>query len=257
MAFRLLTLNIQNGQPWSDATPDEPTIDLEGVGDFLLSQNADVICLQEVEKGYDGGLQLEPPPHYGMLRSLLNNYDSVFGYPLKNESEIPFGLGLAIFSRTKLSGFARTDLPAAPLDFDFSGKKRHASCRLLISATTEIDGSPITILNTHLQAFFMIDSSSDKHPEQRNIVESILREQAGPAILAGDMNAAPGETIVEQFGSTGFQAVQTSEPTWKRKPFVVDHIFHNPLLKCINRHVVPTNVSDHHALVADFEFAQA
>jgi endonuclease/exonuclease/phosphatase (EEP) superfamily protein YafD len=71
------------------------------------------------------------------------------------------------------------------------------------------------------------------------------------------MNAAPGETIVEQFGSTGFQAVQTSEPTWKRKPFVVDHIFHNPLLKCINRHVVPTNVSDHHALVADFEFAQA
>ena len=255
MAFRLLTLNIQNGQPWNDSAPDEPCVDLDGVGHFLLSQNADVICLQEVERGFDGGLQLEPPPHYGMLRSLLPNYDSVFGYPRKNDLEIPFGIGLAIFSRTSLTDFSRTDLPAAPLEFEFAEKKRHASCRLLISAKTIIDGFPLNILNTHLQAFFMIKSSSDKYPEQRNILETKLREQPDAAILAGDMNTAPGETLVQQFAAAGFESVQTSLPTWKRKPYVVDHIFHNRRLTCVDRRVVHTDVSDHHALVADFEFA--
>ncbi len=257
MGFRLLTLNIQNGQPWCEANPDDPRIDLEAVGDFLVSQDADVICLQEVERGFDGGLQLDPPPHYETLRSMLPGYDSVFGYPLKNDLEIPFGLGLAIFSRTKLEGFERVDLPAAPLSFEFAGKTRHASSRLLISAKTIIDGESIHILNTHLQAFFMINASSNDHPEQRNIVEASLRALRGPALLAGDMNTAPGETLVEQFAAAGFDSVQSTVPTWRRRPYVVDHIFHNNRLSCLDRRVVRTAVSDHHALVADFEFARA
>ncbi len=256
MSFRFLTFNIQNGQPWSDE-PTKPVVDLEGVCEFLASQDADIICLQEVERGFDGGLQLEPPPHYGMLRSLLPNYDSVFGYPMRNELEIPFGLGLAIFSRTTLTGFARTDLPAAPITFEFEGKTRNASRRLLISAKTMIEGSPINILNTHLQAFFMIKSSSNEHLDQRNLVELKLREQAGASILAGDMNSAPAETLVEQFQRAGFESVQTTEPTWRRMPYVVDHIFHNAQIRCLDRQVVPTTTSDHHALVADFEFAEA
>lgn len=256
MAFRLITLNIQNGQPWNESDPDNPAIDLEGVGNFLVSQDADVICLQEVERGYDGGLQIDPPPHYEKLRSMLPTYDSVFGYPLKNTLEIPFGLGLAIFSRTRLSNFLRTDLPPAPVEFEFAGKIRHASSRLLISVETTIDGTPLSILNTHLQAFFMINSSSNEHSAQRDIVETALRKVPGPAILAGDMNSAPGETLVEQFGRAGFEAVQTSEPTWRRRPYVVDHIFHNTRLNCLDRRVVHTDVSDHHALVADFEFVR-
>jgi hypothetical protein len=34
------------------------------------------------------------------LKKLLAGYDSVFSYPLKNDTELPFGLELAIFSRT-------------------------------------------------------------------------------------------------------------------------------------------------------------
>ncbi len=257
MGFRLLTLNIQNGQPWCDRNPDDLRIDLEAVGDFLVSQDADVICLQEVERGFDGGLQLDPPPNYEKLCAMLPGYDSVFGYPLKNALEIPFGLGLAVFSRTRLVDFKRVDLPAAPLEFEFAGKIRHASSRLLISAKTIIDDEPIHILNTHLQAFFMIKSSSNEHPEQRNIVEVNLRKLTGAAILAGDMNSAPGETLVEQFAAAGFDCVQSTEPTWRRRPYVVDHIFHNNRLCCLDRRVVHTAVSDHHAVVADFEFARA
>lgn len=255
MAFRILTLNIQNGQPWNVANPDDPQVNLKSVADFLNSRGADLICLQEVERGFDGGLQLEPPPHYGILRTLLPGYDSVFGYPLKNQLEIPFGLGLAIFSRTPLLEFARLDLPAAPVEFEFSGKTRQASSRLLISAKTLMQGRALTILNTHLQAFFMIKSSSNDHTAQRDLVEAKLIEQAGPTLLAGDMNTAPEENLVEQFGAAGFKTVQRSEPTWRRMPFVVDHIFHNTHLICLDRRVVHTDVSDHHAVEAEFEFA--
>jgi endonuclease/exonuclease/phosphatase family metal-dependent hydrolase len=253
--FRLLTFNIQNGQPWDPNDPDNPRVDIDGVGRFLASQGADIICLQEVERGYDGGRQIEPPPHFNRLKDMLPGYDAVFSYPQRNKLEIPFGLGLAIFSKTPLRDFQRVDLPAAPIEFEFGGKKRHASSRLLIEATTEIDGVALRILNTHLQAFFMIGALSDAFPEQRNIVEAELRKQSGPAILCGDMNAAPEESLVEQFEAAGFLTIQKTEPTWKRRPYVVDHIFRNSALRLASHQILPTPTSDHDAIVAEFELA--
>jgi endonuclease/exonuclease/phosphatase family metal-dependent hydrolase len=253
--FRLLTFNIQNGQPWDPNDPDNPRVDIDGVGRFLAAQGADIICLQEVERGYDGGRQIEPPPHYNRLKDMLPGYNSVFSYPQRNKLEIPFGLGLAIFSKTPLRDFQRVDLPAAPIEFEFGGKKRQASSRLLIEATTDIDGVALQILNTHLQAFFMIGALSDAFPEQRNIVEAELRKQSGPAILCGDMNAAPEESLVKQFEAAGFSTVQKTEPTWKRRPYVVDHIFRNSALRLVSHQILPTPTSDHDAIVAEFELA--
>jgi endonuclease/exonuclease/phosphatase (EEP) superfamily protein YafD len=153
-----------------------------------------------------------------------------------------------------LRDFERLDLPAAAIEFEFGGKKRHASSRLLIGATTEIDGSRLRILNTHLQAFFMIGALSNAFPDQRNLVEAELRKQNGPAILCGDMNTAPEENLVEQFEAAGFSTVQKTEPTWKRRPYVVDHIFRNAALRLVSHEVLPTPTSDHDAIVADFEF---
>jgi endonuclease/exonuclease/phosphatase family metal-dependent hydrolase len=253
MRFRLLTLNIQNGQPWDPLDPDRPGEEIASVAGFLLSQDADILCLQEVERGYDGGDQVEPPPNFTALKGLLAGYNGVFAYPLRNKWEIPFGLGLAIFSRTPLEEFERVDLPAAPIEFDFAGKRRHASSRLLIGARTRIGGAAVRIFNAHLQAFFMVGSSSDEHRTQRDVVEGRLRREVGAAILAGDMNSAPEEGLVAQFEKAGFSTVQMSKPTWKRRPYVVDHIFHNPAVRLAGQQVVATNVSDHDAVVADFE----
>lgn len=255
MRFSVLTLNIQNGQPWDEADPDDTRIDLDGVGEFLHSQDADIMCLQEVERGYDGGLQVEPPPNYGRLREMLPGYGSGFGYPRKNECEIPFGLGLAIFSRFPMSDFERVDLPAARISFEFAGKRRCASERLLIAATVDVGGVPVRLMNTHLQAFFMIGSTSDEHPAQRDRVEAMMRAGGGATILAGDMNSAPGEGLVEQFAAAGFETAQRDRPTWKRRPYVVDHIFHNRGLRLVEAAVVETSASDHDAVRAVFETA--
>lgn len=255
MSFRVVTFNMQNGQPWLENDPFPSVVNMDGVATFLKGLNPDIICLQEVERGHDGGMQVDPPPHYMRLKELLTGYDSVFSYPLKNDTELPFGLGLAVFSRTKLTDFHKTDLPSAQLEFFFEGKKRRTSSRLLLEVSTTLEGRTLRILNTHLQAFFMIGDSSDAHPEQRSIVESRLRAVGGePLILAGDMNSAPGESIVRQFENAGFRTVQNEEITWRRMPFVTDHLFFNAPLRPVSHRVEKTDVSDHHAVVADFEF---
>lgn len=252
MTFRISTFNMQNGQPWCDVDPDARRIDLERTASFLQSLEADVLCLQEVEQGHDGGVQIDPPPHFGRLRELLPDYDAVFAYPAINKTEIPFGLGLAIFSRHPLTGFQSHHLPAAPLEFEFAGRLRQASPRLMIEAQTLCAGRMLPVFNTHLQAFFMIGGSSDDHPEQRRIVAERLRSVDGGAILAGDMNCAPGESLLEEFRESGLHTAQNHAVTWRRRPYVTDHIFFKGGLELIDSRVVPTGCSDHHAVSADF-----
>jgi endonuclease/exonuclease/phosphatase (EEP) superfamily protein YafD len=60
---------------------------------------------------------------------------------------------------------------------------------------------------------------------------------------------------VAQFAGSGFATVQDTAVTWRRRPVVLDHIFHTALLRCVDHEVVPSPASDHHVIVADFEFA--
>jgi endonuclease/exonuclease/phosphatase (EEP) superfamily protein YafD len=91
------------------------------------------------------------------------------------------------------------------------------------------------------------------NPFQRNLVAEHLAAASGPTILAGDFNVSKHGSLVEQFSGFGFSTVQEKEVTWRRRPYVLDHVFHNRQLRCVSHRVVPTPASDHHAVVADFE----
>jgi len=254
--FTALTLNIQNGEPWTGDDASTPPVDIDGTCKFLASHPVDFLFLQEVEQGYDGGAQVEPPPNYQILQAALPEYGSVFAYPQKNPDEIPFGLGLAIFSRWPLRGFWKEDLPAPEIEFEFGDRKRRPSSRLLIGVEAEHPSGNIALLNTHLQAFFMVDSSSNLHTASRDQVERAMRRITAPALLAGDFNCAPDETLLEQFAGAGYLPVQTSEITWRRRPYTLDHIFYNTPIRLVSSEVIPTLASDHHAVKATFELAQ-
>ena len=53
-----------------------------------------------------------------------------------------------------------------------------------------------------------------------------------------------------------YAATQDVEITWRRRPYILDHIFYNDWLRPLDWKVVPTPASDHHALWAEFEFAR-
>ncbi|HEX2101179.1 MAG TPA: endonuclease/exonuclease/phosphatase family protein [Candidatus Synoicihabitans sp.] len=253
--FRVLQFNMQFGQRWDDLDPDHAPVDLQGTIDEIVRHDADVILLQEVERALPNGVQPEPPPNFGHLRQVLRDYDSSFAYPRPDHRELPFGIGLAIFTRTPLRDTFRDDLPSPPIPFEFAGETRTPTDRLLIGAKTTIHGREVTLMNTHLLAFFMLKSTSEVHGDQRSRVAQRLQRAQGPTLLAGDFNVSQHTSLIGQFAEAGFATVQQEEVTWRRRPYVLDHVFYNRFLRCVAFSVIPTPASDHHALVADFIFA--
>lgn len=247
---------MQFGQVWDDTDPDRAPIRLEDAIAEIRRHDADIIQLQEVENARAGGGQVQPPPNYERLRAALSEYHGYFSYPPDDARELPFGIGLAIFSRTPLIDAFAEVIPSPAIEFDFFGEKKTPTNRLLIGATTEIGGRRVRLLNTHLLAFFMLKADSRKYPEQRAQIARHLRAAGEMAtILSGDFNTRDHEGLAAEYAACGFSTVQTREITWRRQPYVLDHIFHNAPLRCVDRKVVPTMSSDHHPLVADFVFA--
>jgi endonuclease/exonuclease/phosphatase family metal-dependent hydrolase len=254
--FTALTLNLQNGQIWDPANPDSAPIDLSRALAFLAKLEPDVIFLQEVEQGRDGGGRKDCPTHFNFLRAHLAGYDSTLYLPPDHPDELPFGLGIAIFSKSPLRAIERIELPAAPICFEFGGRLRKPVPRTLLAATADLDGIPVRLFNTHLQAYFMIGTNSEEHPEQRNALVTELMRARGAVLLGGDFNVAPGERLVEQLAACGFQTAQNTIPTWKRRPFIVDHLFFNNRLRLDGCEVLQTDASDHHAVLGRFEHRQ-
>ena len=70
-AFKVLQFNMQFGQSWDDANPDNSPIDLDLTIAEIRSHDADIILLQEVEQARAGGAQSGNPPNYARLRAAL------------------------------------------------------------------------------------------------------------------------------------------------------------------------------------------
>lgn len=251
--FRLLQFNMQYGQVWDSSKPDTAPTRLEDTVRTLSLYDADIIVLQEVEQVQPGGRQLQPPPNFEYLKRALPEYQGVFTYPPENERELPFGFGLAIFSRFPIRAHRSITLPAAPIRFEFEGENTSPTERVLLAADVEIHGKLIHFLNTHLQAYFMINASSDDYPQQRDLVLEEAMALDGPVVLTGDFNSAPNETLVPAYEATGLRTMQKDTVTWKRMPYVLDHIFFNHHLALKAGTVDEVLSSDHHLLVADFE----
>ena len=153
-----------------------------------------------------------------------------------------------------LTDILRVDLPSPAIAFDFGGVKTTPTDRLLIGANTALAGRRLRIFNTHLLAFFMLNASSEKNLGQRQLVADQVKGSAGPTLLGGDFNVSKHESLVRQFGRAGYKTVQSKKITWRRQPYILDHIFYNRHLHPVRHAVKPTHASDHHVLVAEFEF---
>lgn len=252
--FKALQLNMQFAQTWDEADPDCAPVNLDLTIEEIRSHDADIVMLQEVERASADGTQPQPPPNYTRLRKALDGYDSCFSYPKADSRELPFGIGLAIFSRTPLRDTLRRDLPSPPIEFEFNGEKRTPTDRLLLGASTTVAGHELRVLNTHLLAFFMINFQSEDYPGQRRLVIETLRAEDRPTLLGGDFNVVSHEALSRQFAAAGYRTVQTEQPTWRREPYVLDHIFYSRHLRPVRHVVKPTRASDHHVLLAEFQF---
>jgi len=254
MRIKVIQFNMQFGQVWREADPDHAPLRIDETIAEIKSHHADIIMLQEVERARPGGTHPPVPPNFSRLTDALAPFHSTFSFPAPDPRELPFGIGLAIFCRWPLNDPVCVNLPSPPVEFEFDGEKKTPTDRLLIGATADVDGRPLRLLNTHLLAFFMLRASSEDNRQQRDIVAQELLRSTGPTLLTGDFNVSKHESLVQQFAEVGFKTVQSKEVTWRRRPYVLDHIFYSRHLRLVSHQVKPTPASDHHVLVAEFEF---
>ena len=254
--FRVLQFNMQFGQGWDDEAPDAAPVDLDATIAEIRRHQADIVLLQEVEKAHRDGSQPPQPPNYTRLRHALAEFPhSHFALPPADPRELPFGIGLAIFSRTPLGPLVRRVLPSPPVSFEFQGEQKTPTDRLLIGAETTIGGRQLQVFNTHLLAFFMLKHSSEEYHGQRAMVLETMRALEGAALIGGDFNVSRHASLVAEMASAGYATAQEREVTWRRRPYVLDHLFYrSAALRCAGWQVCPTPASDHCALVGDFEF---
>jgi endonuclease/exonuclease/phosphatase family metal-dependent hydrolase len=253
-SFKVIQFNMQFGQVWDEANPDNALIDLQQTIVEIQRHDADIVLLQEVEQALPGGKQIDPPRNYTQISQALQGYQRYFSYPKADERELPFGIGLAIFCKTPLYDLFRLELPSPHLEFQFNGETKTPTDRLLIGAKTTIGGHEVQLYNTHLLAFFMLKASSKIHSEQRRLVLEQLKKSRIPTLLGGDFNVSNHVALVEQFSQEGYRTTQSKEITWRRMPYVLDHIFFDRQLRLVSHAVVPTPASDHHLVVAEFAF---
>lgn len=253
-SFKVIQFNMQFGQTWDDADPDGAPIDLQQTIAEIQRHDADIILLQEVEQAQPGGKQNNPPVNYTRISQALKTYQGYFSFPKADVRELPFGIGLAIFCKTPLYDMFRLELPSPYLEFQFNGETKTPTDRLLIGTKTTIAGHEVQIFNTHLLAFFMLKTSSKIHTEQRRLVLEQLKKSRIPTLLGGDFNVSNHVALVEQFAQEGYRTAQSKEITWRRMPYVLDHLFFDRQLRLVSQAVVPTPASDHHLVVAEFDF---
>tara|TARA_B100001123_G_scaffold411647_1_gene508065 strand:- start:11195 stop:11626 length:432 start_codon:yes stop_codon:yes gene_type:complete len=136
---------MQFGQVWVTANFDTAPVRVEETARTLRLYDTDILLLQEVEKAGPNVKQSNPPKYYTYLKEALQGYESVLDYPTEDSRELPFGVGLVIFSRYPILSSRTTQLPGAPVEFKFDGSKTPTN-RIIITAEIEIEGTPYTVI---------------------------------------------------------------------------------------------------------------
>jgi len=144
------------------------------VGELLADLDADLIALNEVDRGWLVSGSTDLLATY----ALATGMEAVFG-PATDEL-----WGNALLTRLPVLEVQRTRLP----------RGRDPITRSALTVVVELpDGSPLGVVVTHLSD---VDRQGDTRLPQAQAVAAIvarLRERGIPALVAGDLNARPGD----------------------------------------------------------------
>lgn len=260
---RVMTYNIHHGSGNDDCTDEETpegeipdadcALDLERIAEVIQSQSPDIVALQEVDRLWarSGGVD-QPEALAGML-GMNVCYGANLTHDADDHADEPHEYGVAVLTVFDIVGCDNTFLPIV------EGEEQ----RGLLDARITIDGiGEVAVLNTHFD---------HKEPATRQMQSEAVVEYLGdvdvPAVLMGDLNAAPDEGDLEVIqarmmdawqsagdGSQGFTyPADPATPTEKR----IDYIFAGPGITVLTSSLVDSDLavmaSDHLPVVADLD----
>ena len=211
------------------------------VADLLAGLDADLIALNEVDRGW----MITGSPDLLATYAAATGLTSVFA-PATDEV-----WGNALLSRLPVLEVRRTALP----------RGRDPLRRSVLTVTVELpDGSPLGIVVTHLSD---VDRQGDTRLPQAQSVAAIvarLRERGIPAVVAGDLNARPGDPELQVLEDLGLSlALPPGVRTYPdRAPRVqIDHVLTPAPFSVLRATTLATGLSDHRFVVVDLVLTDA
>lgn len=234
VTLRVLCYNIHHGEGL------DGRLDLERIAHLITAQRADLVALQEVERGTERTGRRDLAAELGRLTGLTPHF-------VKN---IPYQggeYGIAVLTRFPIKRTAHTLLKR------FGDGEQRGVQHLVL----EVRGREVLLLNTHL------DHRRD--PAERNHSAEELRQivaaaGATPIILCGDFNATPDSAAIRRIaeiltdawsvvGKGPGHTIPVRQPNRR-----IDYIWvSSPGLVPVSMEVLRSEASDHLPIVAELQ----
>lgn len=234
--LRVMTYNIHHGEGL------DGKVDLLRIAQLIQRESADIVALQEVDKGVTRTAQRDLPAELAELTGMACVFSNNF----------PFQGGE--YGNAVLTRFPVLRVTNTPYQMLREGEQRG-----LLQMVLDLHGRELVFMNTH------IDYWPDDAERILNVgeIETRMKQYAGrPIILCGDFNATPETRVCrklsENFEDTwarigqgdGF-TIPASQPT-KRIDYI--WITKDKSLEPLKVWVPQSDASDHLPVVAEFLF---
>ncbi len=230
--FTVVSYNIKSGHLAGS---------LSRISDALRASSADVVLLQEVDQLRYASGRIDMPAVFSAQLDLAY----AFGKNVPHADG--GGYGTLILSRFPLVSVKNTFLP----------QPRDTQRRGLLHAVIDVDGTEVSIYNTHLQ-----NADLPARMLQAGSIDAIVSADPRPRILGGDMNAPPGSgpmNIItrrwtDTWSTVGNGAGRTAPAGSPRAR--IDYLLHGGEgIAPLAADVLPIRLSDHLAVRASYRLA--
>jgi len=237
-SLRVLVYNIHAGK---DA---EGVDNLARVAEVVRGSGADVVLLQEVDRGTERSGRVDQLARLASLTGLHGSFGKTLDYQGGE-------YGIAILSRWPVVFDTLLPLPIDPPQERAGGSYEPRG-----ALVARLEGPlRLVALNTHL------DASREDHyriQEVRTVVETAEREAAAGGALVlvgGDFNSEPGTrvvgTVTGEEWSDAWRCGRGEGLTFPARAAVkrIDYLFLGTGLRCVEASVLETEASDHRPLL--------
>lgn len=179
--IKIMTYNIKYCSPLGSDVPN-----LAAIAEVIKEQNPDIVFLQEIDQNTTRSGKVDQTAELAKLTKLP------FTYYSKSQDYQGGGVGVAFLSRYSLSETRTTPLSRIVIPGEYVGYS------VLSQAQIEVNGKKVTIANTHMAL------TQENRDLQVIDIQNILAASNYPTVLAGDLNATPGNATILSFLEFGF-----------------------------------------------------
>lgn len=237
--LQVLVLNMHAGKDAAGAD------NLAGVADLVRTVHADLVLLQEVDRGTNRSGKTD------QVQALMDRtkYDGAFGRSLDYDGG---QYGIAALARRGFAFHDTVPLTVAPAQARAGGSHEPRAALVMVARTSQ---GRLQAVTTHLDA-----SAEDSFRLQEvaallNPIRARL-SPITPVLVGGDFNAEPGSAPIKTLLDAGLRDAWTecgqgdgltfpADKPVKR----IDYLFLTGPLRCTAARVVDTRISDHRPLL--------